>query len=264
MADTLTPNYGWIKPEISGSPTTWGNKLNNNLDGIDAQVKTNENSATSGSSSIGDIKMFAGVTPPTGWLWCNGAVYNNTDIPLLAPVLANRFPGGNGSTTSAVPNLFGRVAVGYDGGGWGMGASGGEVAHNLTWNEMPSHNHSASQDAHVHAAWQDAHTHADTGHVHGASASQDVHSHGGVITGAQPGSVLQAGVTATLTGGRTDNQQPAVHIAINTDYAHLDNRQPAVYTDSRQPNVYTGNSGSSYGHNNMPPYTVVGFVIRYV
>lgn len=39
MADTTTANYGFIKVEISGSPSTWGNKLNNNFDGIDAQIK---------------------------------------------------------------------------------------------------------------------------------------------------------------------------------------------------------------------------------
>ena len=42
MPDTLTTNYSWTKPEISGSPTTWGNKLNGNMDGIDAKVFANQ------------------------------------------------------------------------------------------------------------------------------------------------------------------------------------------------------------------------------
>jgi microcystin-dependent protein len=46
MADTVTVNYGWIKPEISGSPTTWGVKLNSDLDGIDARVFANSTGLT--------------------------------------------------------------------------------------------------------------------------------------------------------------------------------------------------------------------------
>jgi hypothetical protein len=38
MADTLTTNYGWTKPDITGSDFTWGSKLNADLDGIDTQV----------------------------------------------------------------------------------------------------------------------------------------------------------------------------------------------------------------------------------
>jgi microcystin-dependent protein len=155
MADTITSHFHWVKPEISGSPTTWGVKLNADLDLIDqlafdTQTTANAAKALADNIVIGEIKMFAGVTPPANWKLCDGTVYLNTDIPLLAPVLNNAF-GGVAGTSNAVPDLRSRFPIGYQAGGTlPVGTMGGEATHVLTNAELAAHTHTITDPGHVH------------------------------------------------------------------------------------------------------------------
>lgn len=60
---------------------------------------------------IGTIKMFAGLNPPEGWLFCDGRMLKVRDYVDLFTVIGNTY-GGNGRTNFALPDLRGRVPVG--------------------------------------------------------------------------------------------------------------------------------------------------------
>jgi microcystin-dependent protein len=286
MVESTTKNYGWIKPEVQHSPTTWGGYLNNMMDAVDGLIFANQQAIV----PIGAISMFAGDTPPANWLWCLGSVYQITDIPLLAPLLKNRFPGGDGVTTMAVPNFGGKAPVGYDGGGWSMGLSGGEVNHQLSWNEMPTHNHGVSDPSHVHGVGDPSHAHSvwlgDPGHAHNIATgghSHNIHtgshSHGldhqvmtsqggGNGAGGTPWAIVTVRTdTAGDLGGYTDG---AGNLGGNTDArgtgmsVAMNAVGTGIYLGYAGTGVSIQNAGAYATHNNMQPYCVVGFIIRYM
>jgi hypothetical protein len=58
MADTVTPNYNLIKPQIGASADTWGIKLNQNMDAIDtAMAKALNEDGT--NDHTGNQQVFA-------------------------------------------------------------------------------------------------------------------------------------------------------------------------------------------------------------
>jgi len=58
MADTLTTNYGWTKPEVGASTDTWGTKTNTNWDAVDSQVHLNQTNITAVQANIG-VTVFS-------------------------------------------------------------------------------------------------------------------------------------------------------------------------------------------------------------
>lgn len=96
---------------------------------------------------IGVVKLFAGTFAPRGWQLCNGQLVGVAQNQALFAILGTNY-GGNGQTTFGLPDLRGRVAV-----GWGQGAglsnyaigqvSGTEQVSILQSN-MPAHTHTAT------------------------------------------------------------------------------------------------------------------------
>lgn len=71
--------------------------------------------STSSDAPIGTITPFAGTTPPSDYLLCDGTAVSRTTYSDLFAVIGTTYGSGDGSTTFNLPNLKGRVPVGLDG-----------------------------------------------------------------------------------------------------------------------------------------------------
>jgi microcystin-dependent protein len=96
---------------------------------------------------IGEIRIFAGNFAPRSWAFCEGQLLAISQNNALFSILGTTY-GGDGRTTFALPDLRGRVPVGF-GNGPGLtdrrlGAKGGTEQNTLNATQIPSHNHNVA------------------------------------------------------------------------------------------------------------------------
>lgn len=114
-------------------------------------VKSSETPGVN-SSMVGEIKLVAFNSVPTGWLACDGAVKAHTAWPQLYSAIGNSY--GGDSTTFNLPDLRNRVpmhvgtgdvgtAVTFAGKG-GTSATTGSTTFTIDEAHMPRHTHYAS------------------------------------------------------------------------------------------------------------------------
>ena len=95
---------------------------------------------TTSNTPIGTILPYGGITIPEGWLLCDGSAVSRTTYSNLYLAIRETYGSGDGSTTFNLPNLCGRVPVGYDESDSdfdSLGETGGEKKHTLIANELP-------------------------------------------------------------------------------------------------------------------------------
>ncbi|NOR40750.1 MAG: phage tail protein [Gammaproteobacteria bacterium] len=93
---------------------------------------------------IAEIKIFAGNFAPRGYAFCDGQLLPIAQNTALFALIGTTY-GGDGRTTTGLPNLQGRIPV-HEGTGPGLserrlGATGGQETHTLSAQEMAAHGH---------------------------------------------------------------------------------------------------------------------------
>jgi microcystin-dependent protein len=94
---------------------------------------------------VGEIRMFAGNFPPSGWMFCDGATLAISENETLFQLIGTTY-GGDGESTFDLPDLRGRTPV-HQGTDPGTGTNfilaetGGVESVTLTTQQMTTHNH---------------------------------------------------------------------------------------------------------------------------
>ena len=98
-----------------------------------------------GQPYVGEIRMFAGNFPPSGWMFCDGALLPISENETLFQLIGTTY-GGDGQETFALPNLQSRIPLhmgtGPPGVTYQLAESAGVESVTLTVQQMPIHNHS--------------------------------------------------------------------------------------------------------------------------
>lgn len=158
--------------------------------------------ATEVAGSTGDLMPFAGPTPPSGWLICDGSAVGRLVFANLYSVIGTIWGAGDGATTFNLPDLRDRTLMGASA-TKALGTVGGAASVVLTVAQLPAHNHAVTDPGHTHAV-------TDPGHNHTAYNSGTAEL--GLDSG-QSGASSAAGNTGTATTGVT-NQNATTGVTI--------------------------------------------------
>lgn len=196
----------------------------------------------------GSVIPFAGNFAPGGFLLCDGSEVSRSTYSRLFAVIGTTYGSGNNSTTFNLPNLAGKVVVGYDLGQSefnALGESGGAKTHTLTTTELPTHTHSHTMSS-------------DGGHSHtGSISEQGNHRH------TQQDFVLNFDGFGLGTYRAFRTRVDITQSSVFTEFAGTHNHDLTISEGGTHSHSVTiGSTGDSTAHNNLQPYITLNYIIK--
>ena len=220
-------------------------------------LRTNAALTARNKPLTGDTKSSFVLDDHMGWLKCDGRLLDRTTYNLLFQVIGTTF-GTTGATNFKLPNLEGRV-MGNSGQvtddanvtqTFAPGTSQGEIEHQLTIPEMPSHNHDNNTPAQptTSAGYTSSYTHSHGGSTGGAGSAAESESVTSLVGGA---SVAGEGSHSHSIASDTHSHA----IASNGGDQFHNNIQPTLFYGNTF--IYCGIPISTHGVSaGIFPYTV--------
>jgi microcystin-dependent protein len=190
----------------------------------------------------GAIMPYAASTAPGGWLICDGSAVSRTTYSALFALVGSQYGNGDGINTFNLPNMNGRMIVGYnsaDGNFDSLGEAGGSKTATLTTNELPAHTHTGTTST------DGLHNHdiTDPGHRHTITTINDDFNNSGA---SPPG--FSADSAGTRTWDIMSTNQTGITINNGGSHSH-------TFT--------TASTGSGNAFAIMNPYITLNYIIKY-
>ena len=152
---------------------------------------------------MSEIRIFSFGFAPKGWAFCNGQTLAINQNAALSALIGT-FYGGNGTTTSQLPNLQGCVPLHMgsgSGGSYTIGQQAGESNVTLLANQLAGHTHNVN---------------ANTGADAKVPSSSVVPGGGGVSAyGTAPGGVTMNNAIVGRTGGGQPHSNLQPYLVLN-------------------------------------------------